>query len=222
VADDLALPPVESVPVVTDDGVALEAELCRPPGAVAAVVLAHPHPRHGGSMRSLITSELFTALPAGTAGPPMAALRFNFRGVGGSGGAHGDGVGEALDVEAAIGALTDAVPDLPLVVSGWSFGADVSLSVVDGRIAGWCAVAPPLRVLPPDALLAAQDPRPKLLLVPERDQINPPADAAARTAGWRSTRLEVITGADHFCVGRTDEVARKLAAFASGPFTEHD
>ena len=63
----------------------LEAEFApRPaPRAAAAVVLCHPHPQYGGTMRSIVISALFDALPA----TGYACLRFNFRGVEGSGGA---------------------------------------------------------------------------------------------------------------------------------------
>jgi uncharacterized protein len=195
----------------TADGLVLEGEVVVPADAMGAVVLAHPHPVHGGSMTSLVTSELFRTLP----GHGLAVLRFNFRGVGGSEGEHGGGVDEQLDVVAAIDALTDRVPDLPLITAGWSFGADVSLAVVDPRVRGWFCVAPPLRILPIDELLAAHDPRPKLLAVPEHDQFRPPGPAAELTAGWETTTIEVVSGADHFCVGRTDRVAELCIGFVA-------
>jgi alpha/beta superfamily hydrolase len=194
--------------LVAADGVALEAEARVPSDAWAAAVLAHPHPLYGGSMRSIVPSTLFSALP--DAG--IACLRFNFRGVEGSGGTHGDGVAERLDVAAAVAALAELAPGLPLAVVGWSFGADVSLAVTDARIGGWLAVAPPLRTHPAD-MAAATDPRPKLIAVPERDQFRPPESARAVVAGWVNTRLEVIPGADHFLAGRTDRVAELAADF---------
>lgn len=204
-------PPTEAVRLPTADGLVLEGEVAVPDGASAAVVLAHPHPVHGGSMTSLVTSELFRALPA----HGLAVLRFNFRGVGDSGGEHGHGVDERLDVVAAVDALTARVPRLPLITAGWSFGADVSLAVLDPRIRGWFCVAPPLRVLPPDDLVAAHDPRPKLLAVPEHDQFRPPGPAAELTDGWVHTTIEIVSGADHFCVGRTDRVAELCVEFAA-------
>jgi alpha/beta superfamily hydrolase len=169
-------------------------------------------------MRSLVTSELFRALPAHR----CAVLRFNFRGVGASGGEHGDGVAERLDVVAALDALADAVPGRPLVVAGWSFGADVALTVDDARLAGWVLIAPPLRVVAPEAMVAAHDPRPKLLIVPERDQFRPPDSAAEATAGWTNTRLEVIPGADHFLAGRTARATELVVDFAAGLVSRSD
>ncbi|MCX7621756.1 MAG: hypothetical protein N2037_13040 [Acidimicrobiales bacterium] len=196
--------------LTTRDDVTLEAETTLPDAPWVSVVLAHPHPLYGGSMRSLVISELFRLLPQWG----LAAVRFNFRGVEGSGGQHGGGRAERLDVEAAIEATAATVPGSPIVLAGWSFGADVAATVLDPRISGWFLIAPPLRVLPDEAFVAASDPRPKHLCVPERDEFNPPPSARARTAGWVNTEVEVVPGADHFLVGRTDAVAASLMAFA--------
>lgn len=201
--------PPERFELRTADGVALEAEAVVPADPRGAVVLAHPHPRHGGTMRSLVTSELFAALPR----RGLAVLRFNFRGVEGSGGSYGGGRDEVRDVEAAVDELARRAPDVPLVIAGWSFGADTSLAVVDDRVAGWLPIAPPLRILPLDELLAARDPRPKLAVIPGRDQINPPESAVPVLEGWRNARWEVVEGADHLLVGSTEEVADLLDAF---------
>lgn len=201
-ADD---PTTRTLELHSVDGPVLEAELCLPDRARAAVVLCHPHPQHGGSMRSIVTSELFRTLPE--AG--LAVLRFNFRGVEGSTGEHDGGRGERHDVEAAIAAVTAVVPDLPLFVSGWSFGGDTSLTVLDDRITAWLPCAPPLRIVPVDEITAAAgiDPRPKVLIVPEHDQFRDPGSARDATATWSATEVVAVPGADHFFVGRTDRVA---------------
>jgi alpha/beta superfamily hydrolase len=162
-------------------------------------------------MASLVTSELFRLLPE----RGLGVLRFNFRGVGASEGTYGEGRAERADIVAALDALAGLWPHRPLVLCGWSFGGDTSLSVVDDRLDGWVAIAPPLRIIPVDELTAAagDDPRPKLLIVPEHDQFRTPAAAAEATDVWVNTRIEPIAGADHFLVGRTDKVSRLVAAF---------
>ena len=193
----------------TADGLTLEGELRVPDDVRAAVVLAHPHPLYGGNMRSIVIGALFEGLPE--AG--VAALRFNFRGVGGSEGTHDEGRGERLDVVAALDALVEVVGgrELPLVLGGWSFGADTSLAVDDERHAGWFAVAPPLRHT--DDVAAASDPRPKLLAVPERDQFRSPESAREVVASWMNAEVQVVPGADHFLVGRTDRAVELAVEF---------
>lgn len=210
---------IRALRCTTADGLSLQAEAALPSGPATqdavrgAVVLAHPHPLHGGSMASLVTSELFRALPR----RGLATLRFNFRGVGESGGEHGHGETEVHDVVAAIDELAATTPARPLVVCGWSFGADVSLAVGDDRLAAWIAIAPPLRFRPAaDYDAVGADQRPKLLIVPEHDEFRSPSSAAEATAGWVNTRLEVIPGADHFLVGRTDKAARLVVDFIAG------
>lgn len=199
----------EALRLTTTDELGLEAEVHVPADPIGAAVLAHPHPQHGGSMRSLVTSELFRSLPA--AG--VAVIRFNFRGVEGSDGEYDAGHGEQQDVIAAIDTLGGRVGSVPLVLAGWSFGADVSLSIVDERVDGWCVVAPPLRILRADELLAATDPRPKRLIVPEHDQFRPPDSARSFTEAWANTEVVVIAGGDHFLAGRTDRVASQIVDF---------
>ncbi|HEX9530664.1 MAG TPA: hypothetical protein VF954_05970 [Acidimicrobiales bacterium] len=200
---------IEPIRLHTSDELALEAELSVPPDPRAAVVLAHPHPRQGGNMRSIVPGALFAALP----GLGVAALRFNFRGVEGSEGSYGGGIGERHDIVAAVGALHDVTEGLPLVLAGWSFGADTSLAVVDERITAWMAIAPPLRTAPIEDLVASADPRAKLLVVGDHDQYRPPEQARPLVAAWVNTELEVVAGADHFFVGRTDRLVELAVAY---------
>src|SRR3989442_4262260 len=77
--------------------VALESRLAVPPGAPAGVVICHPHPLYGGDMDNPVVVRVQEVC----ADLDLATLRFNFRGVGGSGGSHRGGVG----------GLGDAGPD---------------------------------------------------------------------------------------------------------------
>lgn len=103
----------------------LEAILREPERPLAAAVVCHPHPQHGGTMNNNVVYRTAKALVA--AG--VASLRFNFRGVGASTGSYGHSVGEEEDVEAALTWLRARHPSLPLWVAGFSFGARVGLVV---------------------------------------------------------------------------------------------
>jgi alpha/beta superfamily hydrolase len=202
---------VEPRTCLTADGVTLEAEYApaRGPHPHAGVLLCHPHPQFGGTMRSIVISALFDTLP----GLGAACLRFNFRGVEGSDGAHGGGADEPGDVRAALDVLAAELhPAIPIVVVGWSFGGDMALSVDDGRIAGWVGIAPPLRYS--SALdTVARDPRPKLLVLAEHDEFRTPEEIERESAGWVNTRRTVVAGASHFFVGRTDRVVDATSEF---------
>ena len=110
----------------------------RSPEPRGLAVLAHPHPRYGGSRHVHMIEAWFQALPA--AG--LTTIRFDFRGGGASGGSHTGGEREPLDVSAAIAALP-GTEELPLLVAGWSFGAEILLAHPAPEIAAWVAVAPP-------------------------------------------------------------------------------
>ncbi len=87
----------------------------------AIAVVAHPLPVMGGTMEN----KVVTTLSKTFAELGFAALRFNFRGVGKSEGAFDSGIGEAQDALAVIRHAQQAFGELPLVLSGFSFGGYV-------------------------------------------------------------------------------------------------
>jgi alpha/beta superfamily hydrolase len=196
--------------LTTADGVALESELSMPESATrCGMVLCHPHPQYGGTMRSIVISALFDALPP----QGVACLRFNFRGVEGSEGTHDLGNLERVDAETAVGALADALPPgMPLILTGWSFGADMALSVRDPRVTAWMAIAPPL-VSVHDVDGLGVDDRPKLLALAQHDEYRDPAEVTELAEHWANTDVHVVGGASHFFVGRTDRLVQLAAGY---------
>jgi alpha/beta superfamily hydrolase len=96
---------------------------------VRAAVICHPHPLYGGTMHNKVVFRLARAARRSGA----AVLRFNFRGVGLSGGEHAQGIGEQDDLRAALDYMTARYPQLPLVAGGFSFGTRVALRVSCGN-----------------------------------------------------------------------------------------
>jgi alpha/beta superfamily hydrolase len=87
----------------------------------AIAVVAHPLPTMGGTMdNKVVTTLAKTFVELG-----CVALRFNFRGVGGSGGQFDEGDGEVEDVLAVVRHAQQEYGDLPLILSGFSFGGYV-------------------------------------------------------------------------------------------------
>lgn len=98
----------------------LEVAIDRPAGEPrGSAVIAHPHPLHGGTMTNKVVQTLARACVQGG----WTALRFNFRGVGGSEGAYDEGRGELDDLLAVVHAQA---PDGPLCLAGFSFGSFVT------------------------------------------------------------------------------------------------
>ena len=121
----------------------LEALLDLPNGEPRAVaVFGHPHPLHGGTMH---TKALYQAAKA-VSRIGVAALRFNFRGVGRSAGVFDSGAGEKDDFRAAIAFGADRFPGLPIWAAGMSFGSWVAMTVGadDPRVSLLLGIAPPV------------------------------------------------------------------------------
>lgn len=100
---------------------AIEALIDHPEGTPRGVaVIAHPHPLFGGTMDNKVVQTIARAfVQAG-----WSAVRFNFRGVGGSAGVHDAGQGELQDLLAVVAHTAPA--DQPLALAGFSFGAFVT------------------------------------------------------------------------------------------------
>ena len=90
-------------------------------------VLCHPHPQHGGTMDNKVVITLARAFVQ----LGYRAVRFNFRGVGGSAGSWDDGRGEVDDALAVIAQQRAAHPGLPLALAGFSFGGYVAAQAAD-------------------------------------------------------------------------------------------
>jgi uncharacterized protein len=173
------------------------------------VIVAHPHPLYGGDMMNNVVEAL--CLAYNECG--YSSLRFNFRGVGRSEGNYDNGIGEQLDIEAAISFLTTmGIKNIDL--AGYSFGSWVIALGIRRfeNINRVIMVSPPV-----DAFdySSANDAREiKLIIAGSEDNI----------ADWRSidrtlpifnkeAALKVINGADHFYWGKADEIKKIVIDF---------
>jgi alpha/beta superfamily hydrolase len=212
---------MDAITFQTDDGLVLEGEIRRPDGSVlGAAVLCHPHPRHGGSKDHPLLWAIRNELVA----RGFVVVSFNFRGVMRSGGDYGGGVGEMLDVGAAVGVAAEADPHGGVLVCGWSFGANTALrtALQDGRIGALALIGMPLAEssldlppLPGREELRAFD-RPVLLLAGEADPFCPLPDLRSLARKLPKATLQVIPGTDHFFWRREREAAGAVGGFAQG------
>ncbi|HXW08921.1 MAG TPA: alpha/beta fold hydrolase [Vicinamibacterales bacterium] len=179
----------------------------------AAVAFAHPHPQFGGTMHTKAVYQGAKAL----ARIGCAVLRFNFRGVGASGGEFDRGPGEKADFTAALDYLAARYPGRPLWAAGFSFGSWVALEVgaADDRVSVLIGIAPPVATSVsgeayefPGTLAST---KPKFLVQGEADEVCP-LEALWQFYGRleEPKELAVIDAADHLFEGRTQEVGEAL------------
>ena len=173
-------------------------------------VVCHPHPLYGGEMHNNVVSALVQAFQQ--AG--IATLRFNFRGVGRSGGSHDQGNGEVEDVKAAVTYLLSRQAVPTVVVAGYSFGSMVGLraGVADDRVHKLIGVALPMGFGDPTFLLPSS--KPKLLISGDHDNYCLlPALNEFFAKLIEPKALVTVNGADHFFWGQEGEVAKAAVAF---------
>jgi len=197
------------------DGAAGRIELAvdSPPGSPAGLaVIGHPHPLYGGTLENKVAVTLARAFSS----LGWLAVRPNFRGVGGSEGAHDEGRGETDDfvrvVEAATSWLGDAT--LPRALAGFSFGSFVAAQaalrirpaaahlILVGAAAGKWAMPP----------VAADT----LLIHGEYDETIPLADVFA-WARPQDLPVTVLPGADHFFHRRLGLLKRLVCDYLQRP-----
>jgi uncharacterized protein len=207
-----------SVALDVPDGPSLEGRLASPAGAGAGVVLCHPHPLYGGDMDNPVVVRAAEVAQ----GQGLATLRFNFRGVGGSGGSHGGGTAEMDDVRTALAHLGAGLPaGARIGLLGYSFGAWVSGRVAATAPLPLCLIGPPLGMLD---WSTAPPARPDLCVIAgSRDPYCPLPELERFTARLAPARVAVIDGADHFFFGKLfpmgEEVGRWLQGWASASAT---
>jgi alpha/beta superfamily hydrolase len=192
----------------------LEGMLTTPQGAgpFPAVIVCHPHPLYGGNMDNNVVNGLFEALTQAS----FVSFKFNFRGVGGSQGEFGQGIGEQADVEAAICFVSNLkeVDRYRIGLAGYSAGAGFALPVGsdDTRTKALAAVSPPLSMFSFDCLKGC--PKPKLLISGRKDDLIS-AEQLLEFCGNlpEPKECKIVEGADHFWWGHESHLAARVTAF---------
>jgi alpha/beta superfamily hydrolase len=182
------------------------------PGPFPVVVVCHPHPLYGGSMDNNVVNSLCEALVSAS----LAALKFNFRGVGRSQGTHSQGVGEQEDVAAAVlyaSQLAEADSER-IGLAGYSAGAEYShaVGVRDERVKALALISPPVTMSDFGALKDCL--KPKFLVSGSRDDIIPVSQFLDFCRGLPEPKeCHGIESADHFWWGHEKALAEKVTAF---------
>jgi alpha/beta superfamily hydrolase len=178
-------------------------------GGDRAVVVTHPHPLYGGEMHNNVVEAVTAAYRKGG----YTTLRFNFRGVGRSGGAYGEGIGEQEDVQGALTLLREAAKT-QIDLAGYSFGAWINALGTDRfeEVKRFVMVSPPVGLV--DFSFLKYEPRIGLVIAGSHDDIGPPVLIRDMVQTWNpEARIEIIEGADHFYLGRTGEIEKIIGSF---------
>lgn len=179
---------------------------------IGIAFIAHPHPLFGGTMDNKVVQTVARAFVQSG----WSAVRFNFRGVGGSAGVHDEGRGEAGDMQAIV---TEMAPQGPIALAGFSFGAFVAARVLETLwssrdvrkivLVGTAASRFSVSALPPQA-------HERTLVVHGEQDDTVPLQAVMDWARPQSLPVTVVPAVGHFFHGQLpllkSLVARHLRA----------
>ena len=169
----------------------------------AAAVVCHPHPQHGGTMHNHVTYRIARAFRD----QQVAALRFNFRGVGRSTSTYGEGTGELEDARSALDFLEKQYAGSPLFAAGFSFGGRIALQLAAAEPRVVKVLAAGLAVALYDYSFVKQLHKPIAFIQSEKDQYGALPEVEALVAQIPPPReLFVVPGSDHLCTGRLKEL----------------
>ena len=175
----------------------------------AFAVVCHPHPLFGGTLDNKVVYTVARAFQQLRA----PAIRFNFRGVGASGGSYDEGRGETEDALAVIEYGRRRWPQAALWLGGFSFGGVVAyLAAAQAEPERLVLIAPGITKI--DVTGKAVPACPTLIVQGDADDVVP----APFVLAWAATlepkpAISVLPGAGHFFHGRINDLRDAVLAF---------
>lgn len=188
---------------------AIETTVTRPKEEQGGFALiCHPHPQQGGTQDNKVVTMLARA--ANELG--LAAVRFNFRGVGDSEGSYDDGRGEADDARAVRAWAAETSGERTALLAGFSFGSAVALRLaVEDPAPALVTVGFPAEYF--DDAIPRPDTRWLALFGSDDDVIDVQVAIHRTRALEPAPQVEIMDGAGHFLHGRLTELRRRVRAF---------
>jgi len=167
-----------------------------------AVLVCHPHPRHGGTMHNKVVYRIARGMRRAGA----VALRFNYRGVNLSEGKYDNGIGEADDTRVALAYLRSRYSGLPFSLAGFSFGSKIVLKL-------GCETRDALRVMAAGFPAGFEEDRklgfcevPRVFIQSTNDEFGPRGAMEAYFATLPGSKeLIWVEAQDHFFAGALDQ-----------------
>ncbi|KAK3582420.1 hypothetical protein CHS0354_023966 [Potamilus streckersoni] len=164
-------------------------------------VICHPHPLFQGTMHNKVVVTLMNVLVE----LGGAVLRFNFRGVTESEGVYSDGIGELNDLKFAVAHIQtkyNYMPNLSLVLAGFSFGAHIALKfgATFPSATLLLGLGLPLRLFTPNYLHSIK--QPTLIMFGDNDEFNPMGRINQLIQQkCHNHTFQIISNSDHFFTG---------------------
>jgi len=187
--------------VFTSQALSIEGLISESQG-LKGVVVTHPHPLYGGSMNNIVVESVVQAYRE----RGYTTLRFNFRGVGRSGGVYDNGTGEQEDVRAAVAYLTQLGKTF-IDLAGYSFGSWVNARCIGdlNDVHRMVMVSPPVAFM--DFAFFGRCSKLRLVITGSEDDIAPPGMIEEMLPVWSpDAAFSIVTGADHFYREKTYEI----------------
>lgn len=187
---------------------ALYRELQDPAGIA---VVCHPLPTGGGTLHSKVVFRAARGLEAAN----VATLRFNFRGVGASGGSFEEGEGEQDDVLAALAWARKKHPGKKVIAGGFSFGAWVASRTAcetTEHVDAVFLISTPVNKY--DFSYLRNCDKPMLFLHGTQDEYGDAAQLEKLVQHVRNAESVIVTGADHFFSKQLEAVEETMRNWA--------
>lgn len=204
----------KTIEIKTTDNIMIEAKIQPGKGGQSAI-LCHPHSLYGGTMNNnVVLAARDAALRLG-----LGTLRFNFRGVGASGGAFDEGKGEQRDLEACFTSLESHEQGRDGVhLVAYSFGSWVAVQALGKEMISPVTVtliSPPVDFLDFSGLeLSSQ---PTLVVSGDQDQYGSVDSVddwlADQPSGIGTVGRVILSGADHFYSGKERELDAAITRY---------
>ena len=152
-----------------------------------------------------MNNKVVTTLARACEDSYAVALRFNFRGVGGSEGDYDGGSGELEDAKAVVDWARETWPGTPLILAGFSFGGAIAVRLAsERRPVSLVTVAPAVDRIPEGQLRPGCE---WLVVQGDRDDMVEPAKVLRRLEEFEPPPLiRLMEGAGHFFHGRLVEL----------------
>lgn len=168
-------------------------------------IVCHPHPLHDGTMNNKVVHTIVKSFRD----LGIQTIRFNFRGVGNSEGKFDNGIGETEDVLSVIQWVQQSFPDHNICLSGFSFGAYVSLRAATRTpVKLLVSVALPVTHIGTHDLIPSC---PWIIVHGEHDELFAIQDLVDWVATIKpSPELILIPDASHFFHGKLIELRNEL------------